>query len=193
MTVSNRIAVRPARSEDAARIAEISVASWREAYGGIIPQTALARLSADRRIAQYSPRRLGRASGLFVAECPDHGIVGFGSCGTSRVGAHRRIGEFYEIYVLEAYQRRGIGRRLMAMMAARLQSLALEPAIVWVLRDNGPARRFYSRLGGRPCEEKPLIFDGLTLPGVSYSYAELDDLTGIASMPAPLLPTAPKN
>ena len=49
MTDHRRVIVRPATVEDAEALAEVHVASWREAYRGLVPQDHLDRLDVARR------------------------------------------------------------------------------------------------------------------------------------------------
>jgi len=56
--------------------------------------------------------------------------------------------------------------------------------VVWVLRDNARARRFYERLGGAYMRERPLDFSfGISVMEVSYLWA--NTLAGLLKRPAP--------
>jgi hypothetical protein len=46
--------------------------------------------------------------------------------------------------------------------------------IVWVMRDNQPARRFYERLGGVYVRTQPTTIGPATLEEVSYGWRRLD-------------------
>jgi ribosomal protein S18 acetylase RimI-like enzyme len=149
-------AIRRARPGDAAAIAAVHVAAWRETYAGLVPKRMLSAFSvAERtrrwhRILTASDPSLGSA--VFVAVARDRGIVGFGSCGRQPVAALLAdgfAGEFSALYLLAAHQRQGLGRRLMALMAQDLLARELRGAALWVLRDNEPARRFYEVLGAK--------------------------------------------
>ena len=58
------------------------------------------------------------------------------------------------MYVLRAFQRKGIGARLLRIMASDLVSRTLTAASLWVLRDNPVARRFYERNGAQLIDER---------------------------------------
>src|ERR1700730_16269638 len=138
--------VRPAELDDAAEIARVHVATWRSAYRGLLPEDFLASLSE----AQYTERWkrvIGEGtSRVFVVE-EVIGVAGFASGGRERAGETGFSGELYALYVLEEAQRRGHGRELVRAVAGALRELHLPDMIVWVLRDNSPARAFYERLG----------------------------------------------
>jgi len=137
------VSVRPARPEDARRIAEIHVETWRATYPGVMPQEVLDGLSVDDRERLWQEWIPHPETRPFVAEL-DGGIVGFvsvGPCWTDRA-----IGELYAIYVAPAGQGRGAG---LALMEAGVGALSerWDEAILWVATENPRARRFYERYG----------------------------------------------
>ncbi len=48
--------------------------------------------------------------------------------------------------------------------------------IVWVLRDNQAARRFYERLGGVYIREQPITIGSSLVQEVSYGWKSLDSI-----------------
>jgi hypothetical protein len=57
-----------------------------------------------------------------------------------------------------------------------LRELGLSNMIIWVLRDNRPAREFYERLGGLYVRAQPITIGSATLEEVSYGWRRLDDV-----------------
>lgn len=152
----DEVAIRRAQPDDAAAIAAVHVAAWRETYTGLVPARMLSAFPVARRIRRWhrilTAPDPARESAVFVATLPDRTIVGFGSCGRQPAPdlvAAGFAGEFSALYLLAAQQRRGIGRRLMALMAQDLLARGMQGGALWVLRDNHPARRFYEALGAR--------------------------------------------
>ena len=68
--------VRPARPEDARRIAEIHVETWRATYPGSMPQEVLDGLSVDERERNWQEWIPHPETRAFVVEL-DGGVVGF--------------------------------------------------------------------------------------------------------------------
>jgi GNAT superfamily N-acetyltransferase len=60
------------------------------------------------------------------------------------------VGLIYVLYVLPEQWRRGVGATLMQAGMQELRDLGMREAILWVLRDNLRARRFYEQLGWTP-------------------------------------------
>jgi ribosomal protein S18 acetylase RimI-like enzyme len=167
--------VRPATLEDAEAIARVHVATWRSAYRDLLPADFLASLSEANHAERWT-RFIGEGSNrVFVAEEPE-GVVGFASGGRERAGESGYAGELYAIYVLEDAERRGHGHDLVRALAGALREMYLPDMIVWVLRDNAKARRFYESLGGIYVRAQPITIATTTLEEVSYGWRTLDEI-----------------
>jgi ribosomal protein S18 acetylase RimI-like enzyme len=165
--------VRAAVSEDAPAIARIHVASWRSTYRTLLPADFLASLD-EAGYADRWTRFIGEASNVvYVVE--DEGLlVGFASGGRERAGETGYTGELYAIYILDEFHGRGHGRELVRAIVAGLRHMGLGDMIIWVLRDNQSARRFYERLGGVYVRSQPITIGSVTLEEVSYGWPRLD-------------------
>ena len=174
--------IREARREDAAAIARVQIDSRQTTYADILPVDFLASLSHERRTASWHAR-LSQADAdwfAYVAEENGGRTVGFAGGGPERGGDTVYTGELGVIYLLEAYQRRGIGRRLVGAVARRLREQGHRSMLVWVLRDN-PSRSFYEALGGHLVREKEMEIGGVKLIGVAYGW---EDIAALASQQA---------
>ena len=116
------------------------------------------------------------ASSYFVAENDLGEVVGFASGGAEREANQAGDGEIYAIYVLEAYQGRGIGRRLVSAVAQRLHADGFISALAWVLEDNQTARQFYESLGGEQFGNRTATIGRVNLVEVSYSWSDITPL-----------------
>jgi GNAT superfamily N-acetyltransferase len=174
--------IRPALIEDAERLGALHVASWREAYAGILPDEILSALSVEDRVAMWS-MIIGEApevagSAVWVAE-EDGGLAGLGSCGLQRDRGLREQGfdaEIFAIYILKSHQGLGLGRGLMAVMASFLLDRGHRTAALWVLRENAAARAFYEHLGGEPVAEQVEMRPEAALVELAYGWRDLAGL-----------------
>lgn len=167
------IILRRARPGDARGIAEVHVSAWRETYRGIVPDSYLDNLSVDEREARW--RRLdepGNPSFAFVAVDGAGQVVGFGTGGPRRDGPAEYAGELNAIYLLRAAQGSGIGRRLVAAVARELAARDMPSMLLWVFRDNLPARRFYEALGGTLLTSQQFEIEGQAITEVSYGWPD---------------------
>ncbi|MBW4449636.1 MAG: GNAT family N-acetyltransferase [Spirirestis rafaelensis WJT71-NPBG6] len=84
-------------------------------------------------------------------------------------------GELNAIYILEKYQRQGIGYNLVSTIAARLVQLNVSSMLVWVLADNS-ACKFYESLGAQLVKEKLIERGKVQLVEVAYGWTNTRSL-----------------
>jgi ribosomal protein S18 acetylase RimI-like enzyme len=167
---------RLATAADVDRIAEIHVASWRDAYRGLVPDEALEDRTIEKRITQWKgwledPELAGFQ--LFVIE--EAGIKGFAFAGPSddqdldpsttvNVGA---------LYLDPAARGAGLGRTLLDYVLSDFAARGFKLATLYVLIGNDPAKRFYARLGWieEPDVIKECLGDGTPAPQVRFRKA----------------------
>ena len=143
------VTIRTAGVDDAPQIARVHIASWQEAYAGVVPDDVLANLDVVRREEEWhgwlenGPRDGVRT---WLASSEEAGVVGFATLGPSRdEDAERRTSEIYAIYLVPDAWGHGVARDLMRTMLAEPE--AEDPITLWVLADNPRARHFYRRHG----------------------------------------------
>ena len=174
------IIVRRARAGDAQGIAVVHVATWRNAYAGVLPDDFLARLSARQLATQYD-RSIRMGAGVQVAV--DIGptrtatVVGFSTARRSRGGSLAE-GEVETLYVLDDWQNRGLGELLLRGSARYLAGLGCRSAYAWVLRAN-PSVFFYARLGGRQIASGTVCVGNEMIPQVAYAWEPIETLLDV--------------
>lgn len=163
--------VREMTLADCDRVAEIRIRGWQTAYRGLIPQSYLDALSVE----EDAERRRGRleAGGPeivnLVAE-QDGDVVGWACHGPYRDGEVRTgDAELYAIYVRPDQVGAGVGQALLRESTGRCAGAGLRRMLLWVLKGNAGARRFYERAGFRADgAEEPFEVDGVAVPEVRY-------------------------
>jgi ribosomal protein S18 acetylase RimI-like enzyme len=125
-------------------IAEVSIKCWKQAYKNILDQDYLENISVETKIASRSNWFL-KPNTFSVATIIENKIIGFCDFGESR---HPELakGEIYTLYVLEEYQRHGIGTMLTNEAIRQLGIHRLKPVVVLSLEDNIKADIFYKKL-----------------------------------------------
>ena len=167
--------VRAARPEDAAILARIYVAAWRDTYAGILPDTMLVGMSDVRHAAawQHELATRDRHSDTLVAEDED-GVLGLVTVGPARRVSRAQLegGEIYRLYVAPERQGEGAGKALLMASFDWLISREVDAVIVWVLAEN-PARFFYEAMGGTRLGEKTDTVGGAKVREVAYGWTDL--------------------
>lgn len=177
------VIIRPATLEDAPSIAVVHVKSWQSTYRGIIDGDYLAALSLSQRAATWTARLkdLHPPNFTLVAQAGGQ-IVGFVAGGSERTGDVLYRGEVYALYLLDTYQRQGVGKALMQAAAADLLYHGFTTMLVWVLAEN-PARHFYAAMGGK------LVYNDKTIQIGAQQLAEWGygwlDITHLAQGDSP--------
>ncbi|MBR8638797.1 GNAT family N-acetyltransferase [Streptomyces tuirus] len=158
---------------DCDRVAEIRVRGWQSAYQCLIPQSYLDGLS----VAEDAERRrahLTRGDGSkvdLVAEDAHGEVVAWACHGPYRDGEVRTSdAELYAIYVHPDHVGQGAGQALLAESVARCSAAGRDRLLLWVLKENSRARRFYERAGFHADgAEEPFEVEGVTVPEVRYA------------------------
>ena len=172
--------IRLARPSDAPAIARVHVAVWQSTYRGLIEDLTIDAVPVAQREAMWTDilTAYGETHPVLVAEDFGIGVCGFSNAGPVRGEAVPGYsGEFKTLYLLPAYQRRGIGRVMLGKLAAALVDRGHRTAIAWVLASN-PACGFYEAMGGTICAQRVSEEEGEELADLAYGWSELAALTG---------------
>jgi GNAT superfamily N-acetyltransferase len=144
------LVVRDVTPGDVSAVTELQVASWREAYAGIIPPRYLAAMSAAEREHRHLARVTDpepRAAYL-LAERAGRTV------GMTHIGPVRdadldpmSTGEIRAMYADPVVWSTGVGAALMRAALEHLRHSGFTAVTLWVLEGNTRARRFYGRWG----------------------------------------------
>ena len=180
MTGDESVKVREATRADASAIARLHLDNWRTAYRGIVPDDVLDRITAVSRFLHWDGV-LADPNGtefVYVAEGADGRLLGIASGGPELGEDSHYRGELYVLHVRPEAQGRGTGRALMRAVAERLAADGITTLLVWMLRENEPARRFYTALGGQFVREQPAMFEDISLMDAGYGWLDTASLRG---------------
>jgi GNAT superfamily N-acetyltransferase len=173
------MSLRPARPGDAPAIARLHANSWKSAYRGILRDEFLDGALDDNRRTLWGSRLSdeSQANQIVLLDEEAGEIRGF-AC--AFIDADQEWGTLLDnLHVVPDLKGRGLGRRLMAAIAAEVLQNAIRPRLhLWAYEKNLAARRFYERLGGvaTACEEEPAL-DGTHLHVVRYFWPQPSLLT----------------
>ncbi len=188
------IEVREGAPTDADACAAAHIEGWRTGYRHLLPDEFLdAPEFASRRIDHWRAWTWAdglEGAALFVAEL--HGrVAGFVMCGPEQLTPERGQlgrtdaaasstcrGEVYAFYLHPDAWGSGAAAALMARCQQHLADNGYAEAVLWVLRDNPRARRFYER-SGWTVTGREMLFEGpqsaaklaQPLPEVEYRLA----------------------
>lgn len=162
------IDIHRARQNEAPDVADVHLASWRAAYRGIIPHTQLERMIARRGEAWWQ-KAIRRGTHVMVINFNGM-IVGYATLGINRARILPYDGEIYELYLLPEYQGVGLGKKLFRNAQRILADYGLKSNVLWVLKDNVAACRFYDALGGKIVSQAHEVFGDQNLSKLAYAW-----------------------
>ncbi|MDA8124415.1 MAG: GNAT family N-acetyltransferase [Deltaproteobacteria bacterium] len=154
------ILIRPWRREDVPAVRRILWESWLATYRAFIPEADLRAYFT----ATYQPESLLRLYELSFVR----GLIGEAdgeAAGFARTQYQKNENRLYlaSLYLLPAFQGRGIGDRLLKAAEAQALALGLDELWVGVMVKNEAAGRWYERRGFRFIREEPFRMGGTTV------------------------------
>lgn len=168
--------IRKASENDITGIAHVQIKSWQSTYKGILPDTYLNSMNLETRKKNWTRNLKMLHSATYIAENDEGHIVGFAAGGPEQTNTlHYFQGEVYAIYLLQEYQRQGIGKKLIKAVVEELIRKQHGNLIIWALKDN-PSRGFYKALGGHLITEKTIKMAGIEITEVGYGWEDIHDI-----------------
>lgn len=114
----------------------------------------------------------------YVAATPDGQIIGCAWGGPEESGDPAYRAELLGIYLLDAYQGHGLGRRLVAAVATDMERQGHAALLLWALSENHRARHFYEALGGQLLRKREITMRGSPVREVAYGWPDISRLIG---------------
>ena len=170
--------VREMTAADIDDVSALRVRGWQSAYDGLMPRSYLAAMTfgggrgeATRDLRQGRRRR----SPISSPRAPTAAITGWAAFGPYRPQGPHGQGEsadgaeLYALYALPELIGTGIGRALMSACLDRAVERGFPRILLWVVRGNTRARRFYERAGFTlDGAEDTYDIEGTAVPIVRY-------------------------
>ena len=170
--------VRRAIVTDSPAIARIQVDSYRTAYAGIMPQPYLDQFTYEEEtqdwveILTHQPDEI-----VYVAENDAGTVIGYALGRLQRDQPIPYDCTLVAMHIPPDFQRQGVGRKLLAALAAHCQGLGCQSLWLQVLEKNTNARAFYERLGGQLLPEiETFEVDDQKITEVIYAWADIEQL-----------------
>ena len=164
------ITIRQAVREDVGQIADILVEDWKKAYRGIMDDAFLDAMSVESRYAievRRYPKYIVAADGGEILGYAWN-VIGEGEGADCEIVA---------LYVRYGRRRSGIGKALFQRSAALFRAAGKRRMIVWCLKENAEARRFYEQMGGKAYRTGTHSWGGREYEMISYLY-QLEEAAG---------------
>lgn len=172
------LTLHPCTPDDCDDLARLHIEGWRSSYGGLVDQAYLDGLDTTARAQDWRGWLAGGTRAIIARDADGNGcgFVAFSKLMTPPPGMSPvrplYTAEILAIYILPAYWRVGLGRRLMAAAAESLRGDKHKSLCLWVLEKNTRAVSFYKALGGERCGKKQVEIGGRTFTDVAFGWRD---------------------
>ena len=166
----DNVIIRNIEEKDVSNVVEIQIDGWKTAYKGIIDEEFLNSMKIEERIEKI--KRDYKENGFIVAELNNQ-IVGF-----CRYIDNNNFTndipdidcELLAIYVKSGLKYNGIGTKLFQYVTNEFKKKNKFKMILWCLKDNECAKKFYTRMGGKIVKEKEIKIGNKKYLAVGFLY-----------------------
>ncbi|WP_433531529.1 N-acetyltransferase family protein [Micromonospora sp. CA-263727] len=164
------VTLRPATAGDLMAVGQLHQRSRVAAYSSFLPPEALATPTPKAMGAYWAERwAWERDSHRMILAMRADTLVGFSYLGPDDED-EPDTGLLCAIHLAPAERGRGIGRALMVDALEAMRTRGWRRAVLWVLRKNTAARRFYERGGWSPTGAERIELIGTTqTPQLRYT------------------------
>lgn len=178
----NKIIIRKASKIDAEGITLLHDKVWKSSYRGIFPDEWL-----DKPLDVIKASIIRRKKKIEIdiennwpniVAISNNQIIGWIAGGLNNDNNYPYDAELNAIYILKDFQYQGIGKVLVKSFVDLVKYNQLTSMILWVLKANSNAIKFYHRLGGKLVGEKKYKNK---FPIVGYAWDDINLINEILS------------
>ena len=159
-----RMKIRKAAKEDVRQIAEILVEDWQKAYRGIIESAFLDTMNVEQRYRMEIQRYQ-----KYTVAVREEEILGY--AWNEMSSDEPADCEIVALYVRYAERKKGIGKALLQNSMDLFRASGRRKMIVWCLRENDEARKFYEKMGGKAYKTGTHQWGNRDYEMISYLYS----------------------
>lgn len=157
--------IRYYKKEDINEIAKIITEDWKIAYKGIIDKEFLETLNYKEKAKRIREKYQEQKSIVYIE---NNNIKGYCRFGENR--DKKEYGEIYALYIKYGERNNGIGKSLSKKAMQILKNKGYKEVVIWCLKENKNARKFYEKIGGKLCNERKITIGDKQYDEVCYKY-----------------------
>ena len=165
--------IRYNRIEDQSQMARIKIDGWKDTYDKIIASKYLNKLNYEEQTQRYY-RSFEEYKDLVLVAVRGKEVLGY-SCFDPKEKSYKYDSELKSLYLKTEDIGKGIGKALFFETCKELLSRGKRNMIVWCLKENTNAIKFYEKLGGVLSEKKKAKIGDSTYDEYGY-YFDLEKI-----------------
>lgn len=171
----DNINIRDIKKEDIPQVVDIQISGWRAAYKGMIDDEYLENMNVEKKIKM---REKDYKETRFIVAEINNEIVGFcrytdnmeKTPETPEVDCELRA-----LYVKPELKHNGIGKKMFQYAVNEFKNMGKTKMVLWCLKDNVLARKFYEKMGGKIIKERLIHIGNRDYKEVAFEY----DITNV--------------
>ncbi|HKL74532.1 MAG TPA: GNAT family N-acetyltransferase [Halanaerobiales bacterium] len=164
--------IRKAKSSDVKGVTKVHVESWKTTYKDIFPKEFLESISYEKRHKLWETILNNSGEEIVYVIEVNNNIIGFLSAGPAREKNSNYDIEIYALYLLEEYQNKGYGQKLINNFFNFLKENDYNSVYVWVLKENS-ATEFYKKMGATEIKEKEIEIEKNKYKEIAFGWDHL--------------------
>ena len=171
----NNIKIRNIKKEDIPQVVDIQIRAWRTAYKGIIDDNYLANMNPEEKIKM---REKDYNENKFIVAEINNEIVGFCRYTDNINKTPETLEadcELRALYVKPEVKHNGIGKKMFQYAVNEFKNMGKTKMVLWCLKDNVLARKFYEKMGGKIIKERLIHIGNRDYKEVAFEY----DITNV--------------
>lgn len=164
------IVIRKVKEKDIPSVVDIQINGWKVAYKGIIDDNFLNSMDRNERIEKR--KKDYKENGFIVAELNNE-IVGFCRYIDNNNFTQEIADidcELLAIYVKPNLKYNGIGTKMFQCVIDEFKRKNKAKMILWCLKDNEPAKKFYTKMSGKMVKEREIEIGNKNYFEVGFLY-----------------------
>ena len=162
--------IRDIKKEDIPQVVDMQISGWRAAYKGMIDDEYLENMNVEKKIKM---REKDYKETRFIVAEINNEIVGFcrytdnmeKTPETPEVDCELRA-----LYVKPEVKHNGIGKKMFQYAVNEFKNMGKTKMVLWCLKDNVLARKFYEKMGGKIIKERLIHIGNRDYEEVAFEY-----------------------
>ena len=162
--------IRDIKKEDIPQVVDMQISGWRAAYKGMIDDEYLENMNVEKKIKM---REKDYKETRFIVAEINNEIVVFcrytdnmeKTLETPEVDCELRA-----LYVKPEVKHNGIGKKMFQYAVNEFKNMGKTKMVLWCLKDNVLARKFYEKMGGKIIKERLIHIGNRDYEEVAFEY-----------------------
>ena len=166
----NNIKIRNIKKEDIPQVVNIQIDEWRAAYKGMIDDEYLENMNVEKKIKM---REKDYKETRFIVAEINNEIVGFCRYTDNINKTPETLEadcELRALYVKPEVKHNGIGKKMFQYAVNEFKNMGKTKMVLWCLKDNVLARKFYEKMGGKIIKERLIHIGNRDYEEVAFLY-----------------------